>query len=128
MKKWLDDLYAIILKRGFKTLDNSLKNYDTLNKQISEEVQSGLVETGQTISVDMNEFNSDIYDTVLFKCVFSDGRVILIVFIRMSQNSYIRVNVLGVSPLITYTTSGSIVNLTNGTDNNLTYKAYVNIM
>ena len=35
MKKWLDDLYAILLKRGFKTLDNSLKNYDKINEYVN---------------------------------------------------------------------------------------------
>ena len=29
MKKWLDDLYVILLKRGFKTLDDVLKKYKT---------------------------------------------------------------------------------------------------
>ena len=32
MKKWLDDLYAILLKRGLPKLDNVLKNSDDILK------------------------------------------------------------------------------------------------
>ena len=44
MKKWLDDLYAILLKRGFNTLDNELKNYDgdkTMLDNLSYTITSG---------------------------------------------------------------------------------------
>ena len=62
MRKWLDDLYAIILKRGFKTLDNSLKNYEsnqsTINKITKKEGGSFTIEPNQTISVDLNDYFS----------------------------------------------------------------------
>ena len=54
MKKWLDDLYAIILKRGFKTLDDSLKNYENTENLINNN-KYNLIST-QTINVQLFHF------------------------------------------------------------------------
>ena len=50
MKKWLDDLYAILLKRGFNTLDNVLKKYKSQIEEYEE-----LKINSETITLNTNE-------------------------------------------------------------------------
>ena len=62
MKKWLDDLYAILLKRGFKTLDNSLKNYKTIQdtpitNKVNVIYNSLNVANNDVIEIDLSELN-----------------------------------------------------------------------
>ena len=59
MKKWLDDLYAILLKRGLPTLDNSLKNYEHTEKLLNNNkyylINTITIETGNTYILDLSE-------------------------------------------------------------------------
>ena len=68
MKKWLDDLYAIILKRGFKTLDNSLKNYES-NQDIinqNEYITIGAIslENNESTVIDLSNYDLNVYFSV----------------------------------------------------------------
>ena len=126
MKKWLDDLYAIILKRGFKTLDNSLKNYDKLDKQIAKLVQTGTVEANNTSIFNMVNYDCQINDVILCKCIFSDRRVIVIPIFKSTEHTYFRFNPLGTSTGVNITFSDANLIISNSTENNLNYTLYLN--
>ena len=126
MKKWLDDLYAIILKRGFKTLDNSLKNYNKFEKQLSKMVLTGTVEVGQSFTCNLNNYDIQINDLVVVKCIFSDTRMVVIPLIKFTSTYYNIVNNYDVSPGISMNLSSGIINITNNTEKKLTYSLYIN--
>ena len=75
MKKWLDDLYAIILKRGFNTLDNSLKNYDNNQKIIDDNTYNVIdditINPGETFTYDLNNIDTDNFITLY--CISNFG-------------------------------------------------------
>ena len=64
MKKWLDDLHAILLRRGFITLDNVLKKYKTQIEDYEEvKISSEIIRISpdETYTIDIsNYFN--VYD------------------------------------------------------------------
>lgn len=127
MKKWLDDLYAILLKRGFHTLDNSLKNYDTFDKQISKEVQSGSILAGETITYDLSNYEAEIKDLILVKCIFNDSKLAIFSLLKISINYYSRVNNFNVNSSIKVSISGPILTITNETGNDLQYSLNINV-
>ena len=75
MKKWLDDLYAILMKRGFNTLDNVLKKYRTQIEdyeeiKINDEII--ILEPNETISFNFSSITTslNIYDRF---CIYNRG-------------------------------------------------------
>lgn len=64
MKKWIDDLYAILIKRGFNTLDNVLKKYKSQIEDY-EEIQingeSIILQPDESITIDLSNYYN-IYD------------------------------------------------------------------
>ena len=74
MKKWLDDLYAILLKRSFKTLDNSLKNYDDNQKIINDTVYNVIneitIQGKEIFTYDLRQIDTDRFITL---CFVSEG-------------------------------------------------------
>ena len=68
MKKWLDDLYAILLKRGFITLDNVLKKYKTEIEDYEElKINDNVISlgVGETVSFDLTRYFSR-FDRFMF--------------------------------------------------------------
>ena len=68
MKKWLDDLYAILLKRGFNTLDNVLKKYKTEIEDYEEiKINDELItlNPGATLEFDLLSYYNR-YDRFMF--------------------------------------------------------------
>ena len=126
MKKWLDDLYAIILKRGFKTLDNSLKNYDKLKKQIPKIMISGTVNAGQSFTFDLNNCEIETNGVILVKCVFSDTRIAILSLIKLTPSYYSRLINYGISSGISVSLSENILTITNNVDHYLHYSLSVN--
>ena len=127
MKKWLDDLYAILLKRGFITLDNSLKNYDKLDKQIAKNVKSGTVNAGQTDTFSLYDYPSKENDFLLIKCSFNDGKVAMILAMCNTSNRAIRFT-KAASPSVDMDISSTEIVISNNTSNDLTYSLFINTL
>ena len=81
MKKWLDDLYAILLKRGFITLDNVLKKYKTEIEEYEEiKVNNELIRLNPNESITFNLSNYfNKYDRFI---IFNRGHTGQTSFIR----------------------------------------------
>ena len=68
MKKWIDDLYAILIKRGFNTLDNVLKKYKTEIEDYEEiKINDELItlNPGDTLEFDLLSYYNR-YDRFMF--------------------------------------------------------------
>lgn len=128
MKKWLNDLYAILLKRGYNTLDNSLKNYEKIDKQLSKKVLTGTLEPSGSFEYDLNNYGAEISSIILTKCVFSNGKILIIPIIRLGENNYIRLITFGISPGITATLTNSTLSITNDSQYSLSYSLYLNLI
>ena len=134
MKKWLDDLYAILLKRGFKTLDNSLKNYDKINEYVNnhDDVELAneitIVPNGTyEISVTNSIFSYNEYFLLDSKVVGTGSHYIYGVFgvTNVYSNNFFKVysNSNGFS--ITINSDFDKIIITNTTSSNRTINIYV---
>ena len=120
MKKWLDDLYAILLKRGLPTLDNSLKNYDKNNSFIDEYTsykKTALLPGNGAYQIDLKEninnldfydmyiTNSDVYARYVKATImcFTENKNITVV--DKSEN-YITISASTTNSIITITNNG----------------------
>ena len=122
MKKWLDDLYAILLKRGFNTLDNSLKNYDSNQSLINKITRKGIdyVELSVNGSIQFNISNYNNINDLSFFLVEgkndNNSKNVDLTFLRIVYRntlSSITSYNLWTNSGISISTSGTIATITN---------------
>ena len=129
MKKWLDDLYAIILKRGCKTLDDLLKNYEN-NENLINNNKYNLIDTytfepGATHNIDLSEIG--VSGNRFFSVLGYSNNPAW--FITRTFKQYWVSNFIPISPSSTSGfdvsfTSEKILTVTNITSSTLTVKFY----
>ena len=66
MKKWIDDLYAILLKRGYNTLDDVLKKSKIIMD--NEYVYEGVLvfEIDETKTINLNQFSTNTFFSIAY--------------------------------------------------------------
>ena len=89
MKKWLDDLHAILFKRGFKTLDNVLKTQLEDFEGIPINDDPVIIKPNKVYTIDIsNYFN--VYDRFMFynRGISSDYNFIIYLYKYNDSQSY----------------------------------------
>lgn len=129
MKKWLDDLYAIILKRGFKTLDDSLKNYENTENLINNNkynlISTQTINAGESYTLDLSEIG--ITGNMFFTLVGLSNHPAWFfsrVYKQYDKNFYIQMNPSNSSGFNINYSSERIVTITNTTSIDLTVSLY----
>ena len=134
MIKWLNDLHAILLKRGLHTLDNSLKNYDSNQSLINKILRKGTnyveVSANSSIQFNIGDYN-DINDLSFFlvECKFNNNSDDVDItgtrlLYRNSLNSLLTYN-MWTNPGITISINGVIANISNGSESPLYIKCSI---
>lgn len=126
MKKWLNDLYKVLLNRGLNTLDNVLENYETqIKNRYTKNETDALLNTKQNnlTTTQMNTVNSGL--TSSDKTTLDDLSYTANIVIPINEDSG-----LSGTCTMTATRKGNLVQLTfNGTFNPTTvednYSAFI---
>ena len=135
MKKWLDDLYAILLKRGLPTLDNSLKNYND-NQEIIDNMkrkETSLIEvaSGDSFTINLNDYikiNDFVYLFAMGKANESDinfNRVSCVSLFRLSSLYYVAATVFSMNE-VSLSRNDNILTITNNSNITLYFKVRFN--
>ena len=93
MKKWLDDLYAIILKHGFNTLNDVLKNDNEYKEsKINDNVIT--LNSNEAFTFNLHTLNYNIYDRLM---IFNRGHnanySIVCYLYKYDNNNFTQINV-----------------------------------
>ena len=135
MKKWLDDLYVILLKRGLPTLDNSLKNYND-NQEIIDNMkrkETSIIEvaSGDSFTINLNDhikINDFVYLFAMGKSSESDinfNRVSCISLFRLSSLYYVAATVFSMNE-VSLTRNNNILTITNNSNITIYFKVRFN--
>ena len=121
MKKWLDDLYAIILKRGFKTLDDVLKNKNKYDKKLTLYDGEGVINDGDYLDFDLKTL--DYNASSIFIIEIESSQAFVHYYKRASENIYVKYGQLVQSPNLSSTLIDQhILRVTNNSGTQLIYK------
>lgn len=122
MKKWLDDLYAILLKRGFKTLDNVLKKYKTQIEDYEEiKINNDIIilSSNESVTIDLSGYYN-LYDRyVLYNRGFDTWHNFICYFYNFDNNKCNRYS--------TINTASTVYEITFSNDRYLIIKNITNI-